>query len=292
MFFWLVFSSAVTGLGVIFEAPGEVRDLKRWWKLKRLGKAVGYWIPVTFIGLTLVIGGIIGEGVFEFLSADAETAIRAHDEQVLGDTIIQAGTAKESAEKAQKAAELAGKASDAAMGKANEAAGKADSVFGMATKATVEAKGALTAAGDAKAQVGEVKASIANVDAKYAPRTLSKIKRDILIEFLRKAPVKPKDPIEISFDVSATDGEAYGKEIASAINDPSTGWTAKPPAAAVGDGDKTGIFLVVRELTSAPPGAVFLQQALKNAGIGGDGITDTRLPVGSLRIAILICRKN
>jgi hypothetical protein len=121
MFFWLVLASAVTCLGVIFEAPGEIYELKRWWKLKRLGKAIGWKVPITFFGLVLVIGGIVGEGIFEFLSADTETAIRGHDEQVLGDTIKQAGTAKQSADTARGAAQTAITASGNAIGKATEA---------------------------------------------------------------------------------------------------------------------------------------------------------------------------
>jgi hypothetical protein len=277
---------------VIFEAPGELHQLKKWWKLKRLGKAVGWKVPITFLGLVLVIGGIIGEGIFEFLSADAETAIRAHDEHVLGETIIEAGDAKDSADAASKAAKEAEKAAGLATKSSGEAIDKANSVFGIAAKAGEEAKGALAVAGDAKKQAGEVQSNIAKIDEKYAPRTLSKIKRDILIRFLREASIKPKEPIEIQFDLTASDGEAYGKEIEDAINDPSTGWTAKKPVAATGDGEKIGVFLGVRDIASAPPGAAFLQQALKSAGIGGDGLTDPRLPVGSMQIKILICRKN
>jgi hypothetical protein len=107
MFFWLVVSSAVTGLGAILEAPGEFHELSRWWRLRRTGKKVGFRVPITFIGLVVVTAGIVGEGVFEFLSADAETAIRSHDEQVLGETIIKAGNAKDSADAAATAAGIA-----------------------------------------------------------------------------------------------------------------------------------------------------------------------------------------
>jgi hypothetical protein len=53
MFFWLVCASAITGLGVIFEAPTEFQELRRWWKLRRLNKKVGWKIPITFVGLVL-----------------------------------------------------------------------------------------------------------------------------------------------------------------------------------------------------------------------------------------------
>ena len=81
MFFWLVVASTVTGLGVILEAPAELREPRRWWRLRRLNKTVGWRVPITFVGLLLVICGIVGEGIFEFLSANAETNIRAYDER-------------------------------------------------------------------------------------------------------------------------------------------------------------------------------------------------------------------
>jgi hypothetical protein len=132
MFFWLVCASAITGLGVIFEAPTEFQELRRWWKLRRLNKKVGWKIPITFVGLVLVIGGIVGEGIFEFLSADAETNIRAYDEKVLGDTIIEAGSAKDSAEHASHAAQ-------AAITESSDAIDKATKASEASTKALKEA---------------------------------------------------------------------------------------------------------------------------------------------------------
>jgi hypothetical protein len=304
--FWfvcLLVSSAGVAIGCLLEIGETWSDFRKWLAARKDPEASeedkSWNKPLAAMGLLLVILGVVGEGVFEAKISNADTALRAHDEKVLGDTIIQAGAASESAEKARIAA--AGAVTEAKQagieaGRATTASGvamlKASAVSATAAKAEKSAAGALTMAGDAKAQVATVQSNIAKVDEKYAPRTLSKIKRDILIEYLRKAPIKPKDPIEINFDLTASDGEAYGKEIASAINDPSTGWKANNPVAATGDGDKTGIFLIVRELESPPPGAIFLQQALMSAGIGGDGIHDPRLPVGSLQIKIIICRKN
>ena len=121
MFFWLVVASTVTGLGVILEAPAELRELRRWWRLRRLNKTVGWRVPITFVGLLLVICGIVGEGIFEFLSANAETNIRAYDEKVLGDTIVEAGGAKDSAAGASLAAQAAKTASSDAIAKATKA---------------------------------------------------------------------------------------------------------------------------------------------------------------------------
>jgi hypothetical protein len=139
MFFWLVVSSAVTGIGVIFEAPAELHELGRWWKIRRLGKPIGWKVPITFFGLVLVIGGIIGEGIFEFLSANAETEIRAHDEQVLGDTIIEAGDARDSAEAAKGAAVVAGKAAGQAKDASSGAVKSSGNALTLATSARKEA---------------------------------------------------------------------------------------------------------------------------------------------------------
>jgi hypothetical protein len=162
MFFWLVVASAVTGLGVIFEAPGELHELKRWWKLKRLKKAIGLKVPITFLGLVLVIGGIIGEGIFEFLSSDAETSIRAYDEKILGETIVQAGSAKESADAAKKDAELArGASSDAVLKAGNasiasaKALGEADSLESDIVSAKKQAADAVSRLADAEQRLAE-----------------------------------------------------------------------------------------------------------------------------------------
>lgn len=154
MFFWLVVSSAVTGAGVILETPGEFHELNRWWKLKKIGKKVSWRVPITFIGLVVVTAGIIGEGVFEFLSADAETAVRAHDEQVLEDTIVQAGTAKSSADAAEKAALLAKSEADAAKRTADSAKTESGAAKGEAE--TAEAK------------ANTIRATVAKVDKKAA----------------------------------------------------------------------------------------------------------------------------
>ncbi len=266
-FLCLLIASGGVAVGCILEIPETWEDLKEWRRIRQESESPPGWrVPMAAVGLLLVVLGVIGEGVFEALVSISETSLRAHDEQVLGETVREAGTAKESAERAQKAAEIASEASGAAMEKATEASATAD-------KAGSSAHGALTAAEGARAQADVVQRNIAVVDEKYAPRTLSETKRGILIEILRKAPIKPKEPIEISFDVTAFDGEAYGKEVASAINDPSTGWKATGPIASTGDGEKIGVFEGVRETASPPPGSVYLQQALLSAGIGGKALS-------------------
>jgi len=91
MFTWLVVSSIVTGVGIVFEIPAEFRQLSRWWNLKKLKKPIGWAFPATFFGLVLVIGGIIGEGIFEYLSANAETNIREYHGRLLGNADARLG---------------------------------------------------------------------------------------------------------------------------------------------------------------------------------------------------------
>ena len=92
-FFWLVVSSIVVGIGVCLEAPESTIALKRWFRHWRREPDVppederSLAIPASYLGLLLVILGVAGEGIFEALSSNAETTLRAHDEQVLGDTI-------------------------------------------------------------------------------------------------------------------------------------------------------------------------------------------------------------
>jgi hypothetical protein len=75
----------------------RVRTPRRW---IILSKAVYGWVAIVF-----VVGGIGGEGIFEFLAARAEDRVRAYDEQHLSETIAQAGAAKDSAEIVRKDAE-------------------------------------------------------------------------------------------------------------------------------------------------------------------------------------------
>jgi len=166
MFFGLVVSSVITGVGVIFEAPAEIHELGRWWKLRRLGKPIGWRVPITFFGLILVIGGIVGEGIFEFLSADAETAIRGYDEQVLGDTIVQAGEAKDSAKSAATDATTAKGASAGAVTASGTALTLATSARKEADTFEADIKSANTHATEAESHLAEANARAAEADAK------------------------------------------------------------------------------------------------------------------------------
>lgn len=182
----------------------------------------------------------------------------------------------------------AGIAEDAA----GKATSKADKASATADKAGKSASGALDLAGNAKAEVATVQSNIARLDEKYAPRTLSKTKRDILIELLKKVRQKPRDVIEIEFSIAATDGGSYGKELADAISDPATGWKARAGnrSVTIGDEDKTGLLVVVHDSTHFSRWAAELLGALQIAGTGAEGGNDPRL--SSDAAYILILKKN
>ena len=98
-FHWLLISSGVVALGVALEAWEATIILKRWFHLKS-GKDVtepnekSWAIPASYLGLLLVIGGVVGEGVFEGFVSNADTALRAHDSQILAQAETDAGDAK------------------------------------------------------------------------------------------------------------------------------------------------------------------------------------------------------
>ena len=108
-FDWLLISSGVVAAGVVAEIWEATITLKRWWRLRR-GKEVNepneksWAIPVSYLGLLLVIAGVVGEGVFEARVSNADTALREHDDQILAQAQHEAGDAKTSAEGAANAA--------------------------------------------------------------------------------------------------------------------------------------------------------------------------------------------
>jgi hypothetical protein len=111
-FGWLIKASILVGIGVALEAPEATIALKRWYRLRR-GKDVepanenSLVIPIAYLGLLLVVASVAGEGIFEFLSSRSETALRGHDEQILGETQKQAAETYERAAGAMREAESA-----------------------------------------------------------------------------------------------------------------------------------------------------------------------------------------
>jgi len=98
-FLWLLISSAVVAVGVALEAWEATIILKRWYRLKR-GKEVAapneknWAIPASYLGLLLVIAGVVGEGVSEGFVSNADTALRVHYSQMLAQAETDAGDAK------------------------------------------------------------------------------------------------------------------------------------------------------------------------------------------------------
>ncbi len=166
----------------------------------------------------------------------------------------------------------AGIAEDAA----GKATSKADKASTTADKAEKSASGALALAGEAEAEVATVQSNIAKINERDAPRTLSKIKREILIDRLRKARVKPQEPIRVSTTLDAPDATAYAAEIIAAISDPSTGWKAVVDGTRLGTPEGIGVSLSIRDEKLDPIWGLDLQQALQLAGIGGKASVDPK----------------
>lgn len=306
-FSWLVVSSIVVGIGVCLEFPEATIALKRWylhWKAiedippeneRRLT------VPVEYLGLLLVILGVIGEGLFESLSSSAETALRAHDEQTLAESIRTAGDAQKSAEDAAGAAKTA---QDLAQG-----------VFTIAADAKTKAEVANTAAGNAlgnanvaksevakmgksvaavKQDIGQVQTYAASVEQKYAPRSLSKEERDGLIAALKGCPSRPDGLVAVQSFIGTQDGASFALELANAISDPLTGWSARVTGQNASAGEQKGVFVAISDLRSAPSWINCLLDGLKAAGLGKHVATD---PLGLVTtsanpVVVFVAPKN
>jgi hypothetical protein len=197
------------------------------------------------------------------------------------------GSLGDKAGEADAKAQTALKDSANASAEAAWAKSTAETASTTADKAGRSANGALTIAGEAKADVATVQSNIAKVDEKYAPRTLSKIKRDILIELLRKTPAKPKEQIDVEVSADASDGPAFANEIVDAINDQSTGWKDRAHGELTGDGRSKGVWLLLHDADSEPLWAGDLQRALQAAGLGGEGqFNPAVVPTGTAVIVV------
>src|ERR1017187_170454 len=105
-FNWLLLCTAMVGLGVLFEAV-ELLNLGKyrinleaglpqiaWWKM-RLGH------KIERIGLVLVLLGVAGEGVFEFLGSEAEGTLRKFNKIVIATLYEESARAQSEAESAK-----------------------------------------------------------------------------------------------------------------------------------------------------------------------------------------------
>lgn len=236
-FFWLVVSSIVVGIGVCLEGPEATIALKRWyldWKNREVPpeNARSLAIPASYLGLLLVILGVAGEGVFESLSSNAETALRAHDEQVLADTISEAGAAKDSANTAAADAKAAGEQS-------SQATASASNARTLATGATREADSFRQAITDAKQQAADAVSRLAEAENKLADATQRELAAEVEVNRL-KTPrslvhtddairaLKPFSGTEYMLSVFA-DQESIQltKDIAGVLG--AAGWVRKEP---------------------------------------------------------------
>ena len=131
-FHWLMGCTVAVAVGCFLEmGESTVEGLHWWWrrKDKPFQEDDARWsVPWSIVGLFLVILGVAGEGFFEAKQSTAETAVRQYDEKLLADTILKAGTAKDSADLAANAAVRAKDAADSASQKAVHAQSMASNV--------------------------------------------------------------------------------------------------------------------------------------------------------------------
>jgi hypothetical protein len=165
-FMGVLVAGAFVAIGCISEVPETWASWVRWRRamkdlLLEPEDEKSWHRPAAAIGLLVVVLGIVGETICEAYVSINETEIRAHDETVLGDTIKQAGNAKDSANAAAKDATAAGIASGVAV-KASGAAGLA------ASSALTTATGARREADSFEKEIISAKRAAANAENRAA----------------------------------------------------------------------------------------------------------------------------
>jgi hypothetical protein len=95
-------SGIVVAIGCGLETWEVALDLGNWWRHRKkrdlLGDAPGSWrYPMAALGLFLVVGGIVGETVFEVLDANIESQIREHGSDITSDAETKAAEANKAA---------------------------------------------------------------------------------------------------------------------------------------------------------------------------------------------------
>ena len=243
-FGWLVKASILVGIGVVLEEPEATVALKRWYRLWR-GKEVeaenekSLLIPIAYLGLLLVVVGVAGEGIFEFLSSHSETALRGHDEQILAETESKFGQVKDSAEAAAKAAGQAEASASTADASAREASSKSG-------EAVTSAGNAIALAKDARQQADSFEKDIASAnktateaekhlaealrEATQAEAELNRIRspRSITDEPTFVSALTPFKGTEYTLNAFMDDESAqFTKVVARALD--AAGWVRKQP---------------------------------------------------------------
>jgi hypothetical protein len=171
----LLVSSAGVAIGCVLEIGETWTDFRKWLKARKDTTASeedrSWHKPMAALGLMLVILGVIGEGVAEGFASIAETALRAHDEKVLGDTIIKSGSAKDSADASAIAAGNAKLASDVAVTKADRAVSSAKQASISAGKAIAEANTFEQGIVSARKEAADAVSRLADAERRLADST-------------------------------------------------------------------------------------------------------------------------
>jgi len=186
-----------------------------------------------------VVAGVAGEGIFEFLSSRAETALRGHDEQILGETESKFGQVKDSAEAAAKAAGQAEASASTADASATEASSKSGEAVTSAGNAVNLAKGARQeadsfekdiASANKTATEAEKHLAEALQEAAQAEAELNRIRspRSITNEPALIAALTPFKGTEYMLNVFMDDESLrFTKVVAGALD--AAGWVRKQP---------------------------------------------------------------
>jgi hypothetical protein len=100
----------IVAAGCVFEIWEVAFSLRNWWRVRHRLEEVkdnpGSWkYPLAALGLFLVVGGIVGETLFEVLDADAESQIRSHESDVVSDAEGRLGPLEKEAGQLNKDAE-------------------------------------------------------------------------------------------------------------------------------------------------------------------------------------------
>ncbi|MGB9148569.1 MAG: hypothetical protein WCC14_22285 [Acidobacteriaceae bacterium] len=104
----LLISGGVVAFGCLLEIWETAVSLRNWFRARR-GLAVkenprSWGIPIAAVGLLLVVGGVVGEVVYEGLSSNADIKLQSHESDVLSDAETKAGQANDRASQNEKEA--------------------------------------------------------------------------------------------------------------------------------------------------------------------------------------------
>jgi len=231
-------------VGCIFEIGETWTDLRRWIRLKK-GLEVSEenptsWIvPIGAIGLLLVILGVVGEGVFEGLVSKTDTALRAHDEQILGDTESKFGQVKDSAEAAARAADQAKSSASTADVSAKEASSRSGEAVTSAGTAIALAKDARQEADSFEKDIASANKTAIEAEKHLAEALREAAQAEAELKIIKSprslvnvpalvAALKPYKGTEYTLEVFGdSDALQLTKEIGDALE--SAGWNRKQP---------------------------------------------------------------